>query len=66
MCESEGCQHQKVTLKFSQQSARGLSSLEVRKRWPRFCGFCSECGQWVTLYASYNHYLAGGGAQWAE
>ena len=59
MCENEGCQHDKIMPEFDQKAAAGLSSDEVRKRWPRFGGLCPDCGTWTVAYASYEHYLAG-------
>lgn len=35
------------------------STEEVRKRFPRFMGECSECGGYVILYASLEHYIRG-------
>ena len=44
---------------FDEALARGLSSQEVRKRWPRAAVVCPQCGSKVVLYASMEHLVAG-------
>lgn len=45
---------------FDQQESTGLSSFEIKKRWPRLYGRCPKnCGYNGIAYASYMHYLAG-------
>ena len=47
-------------LTFNSNLARGLSSMEVRKRWPRLDGLCPKgCGENGIHYASWEHYQAG-------
>lgn len=53
------CKHTKVQPKFNIEEAEGLTSYEVRKRWPRFHGICPDCGQYLILYASFEHYVSG-------
>ena len=53
------CKHEAVQPTFDNEAAAGLDEHEVRKRWPRFSGRCSECGQRVILYASAEHYIMG-------
>jgi hypothetical protein len=51
------------TPEFDEQLCTSLAvfrdSIEVRKRWPRFSGTCSECGFTGVRYASYPHYIWG-------
>ena len=51
------CRH--CTPEFDERASRGLSDVEVKKRWPRFSGHCSECGYFGIKYASWMHYIAG-------
>ena len=44
---------------FDKEAARGLSSSEICKRWPRFSGICTKCGYTGIAYASYEHYISG-------
>ncbi len=44
---------------FDREAARGLSSEEVRARWPRFFGLCKACGYYGIAYASMEHYVMG-------
>jgi hypothetical protein len=51
------CDHGVV---FDAEAARGLSSQEVRARWPRFFGTCPlGCGFYGCAYASMEHYISG-------
>lgn len=43
---------------FDAEAAKGLTSAEVRRRWPRWSGTC-ECGFYGVHYASWEHYIAG-------
>lgn len=36
-----------------------LTSETVRRRWPRFSGYCPACGFYGDAYASFEHYIAG-------
>lgn len=44
---------------FDEEAARGLSSTEIQRRWPRWVGRCPGCGQVLIRYASALHYVAG-------
>ena len=45
---------------FDEEASIGLSSLEIRQRWPRMSGLCPiGCGYKGICYASYLHYVAG-------
>lgn len=57
--EVERCDHSIATPTFDERAAEGLSSSEIRKRWPRFMGSCPSCGEPVILYASLSHFLEG-------
>ncbi len=58
--QRELCKHAAVMPKFDLEKAKGKSTKEVQKLWPRFHGVCPDCGkQWI-LYASTEHFLAGG------
>ena len=58
--EGQPCSH---GILFDEVSARGLSSSEIRERWPRGSFSeqtpCVDCGYIGIAYASYKHYLAG-------
>ena len=53
------CTHPSVVPEFDEQAAMGLSTDEIKRRWPRYFGPCSSCDFNGVLYASYAHYLAG-------
>lgn len=50
------CSHPDV--RFDSMCAKGLSSSEVRRLWPRG-SHCKHCGFRGIIYASYEHYLRG-------
>lgn len=52
------CDHSKV-VSFDEEASKGLSSAEIRKRWPRFTGTCPDCGFSGIFYASFMHYVSG-------
>ena len=54
-----GCAHDADMPVFDEDAAAGLDEHEVRRRWPRYFGKCSQCGSNVILYASYAHYICG-------
>lgn len=54
-----GCQHPKVSPAFDYEASKGLSSREVRQRWPRFYGQCPDCGFNGVIYASLEHFVSG-------
>lgn len=54
-----GCEHPKTIPAFDAAAALGLSSREVKRKWPRFFGNCPDCGEQVIGYASFEHYLSG-------
>lgn len=51
------CDHSTAT-HFDAKEAQGLSSEEVRLRWPRGT-HCPKCGGQGIFYASVEHYIAG-------
>lgn len=53
------CPHDSAPVEFDEKASAGLSSNEVRKRWPRFWGRCPDCGEQLIKYASFAHYIAG-------
>lgn len=53
------CSHAAATPKFDVKAAEGLSTEEIRKRWPRFFGPCPSCGASVIAYHSREHYVYG-------
>lgn len=53
------CKHVGVVVEFDEAAARGLSDTDVRARWPRFCGECTDCGCSLIKYASTMHYVMG-------
>lgn len=55
------CKHERLPLPaFDYQAAIGLSSDEVRKRWPRTTEKCPDCElEFMAVYASFAHYVAG-------
>ena len=55
--EQTECNH---GVTFDAEAARGLSSFEVRTRWPRLFGRCPlGCGYSGVYYASTEHYISG-------
>jgi hypothetical protein len=63
-CERAGAQPRGPTcthgVVFDAAAARGLSEVEIRRRWPRLEGLCPlGCGFCGAAYASLEHYLAG-------
>ena len=55
----EGCQHEKCTVTYDAEAAKGLDEFEIRRRFPRFSGNCPDCGVQLIKYASYEHYIMG-------
>lgn len=53
------CEHPCVVPDFDERAAEGMTSDQVRERWPRYHGRCPDCGFYGALYASFKHYLAG-------
>lgn len=54
------CAHPSIKMPvFYGDVALSLSSAEVRERWPRSEGVCSDCGSYVVAYASLEHHIAG-------
>lgn len=55
--KAPSCDH---GLTFDYEAAKGLSSAEVKHRWPRLFGPCPKgCGYSGIAYASYEHYICG-------
>lgn len=53
----ELCDH---GITFDLKESRGLSTAEVRRRWPRLFGKCPKgCGFEGIAYASLEHYVIG-------
>lgn len=60
LLEVRGCPHPGMAQPvFDREAAKGLSSSEIRERWPRVFQHCEQCGLTVVAYASYEHYLSG-------
>lgn len=54
------CTHPRVPLPaFDEKAAAGMSSREVKERWPRTVETCPDCNLTMTMYASFTHYIAG-------
>lgn len=54
------CAHPSIKVPvFYRAVGLDLSSEEVRERWPRSEGVCSDCGSYVVAYASLEHQIAG-------
>jgi len=53
------CEHKNIKVEFDKIAAAGLDAYEVRRRWPRFCGRCPDCGYSIIQYASAEHYTYG-------
>lgn len=63
-CERAGAQRRGPActhgVVFDAAAARGLSEVEVKRRWPRLEGLCPlGCGFCGVAYASLKHYLVG-------
>lgn len=50
------CEH---PVSFDPIAAMGMTSDEVKERFPRWSGKCPKCGYQGVLYASREHMLAG-------
>ncbi|MDB4278016.1 hypothetical protein N9917_00140 [Deltaproteobacteria bacterium] len=59
MDDPDACKHLSVMPEFDEEDAKGMSALEIKKKYPRFMGSCPECGGNVILYASFMHYING-------
>lgn len=59
MNDPDICEHKSAIPQIEDEELKGLSSQEVRKRYPRFSGKCPDCGCQLVAYASWMHYLAG-------
>jgi hypothetical protein len=57
--DDDQCPHESVMPAFDEQAAEGMSSAEIKEKYPRFMGECPDCGQHVILYASFMHYICG-------
>lgn len=57
--QQDKCRHAGATPAFDEEAARGLSSDEIRERWPRGHK-CPNCGLQAEFYASHSHYSMGG------
>jgi hypothetical protein len=56
----EECLHRGLLIpSFDLEAAKGLSSDEVRQRWPRSENCCPDCGSTVVGYADLAHFTAG-------
>lgn len=53
------CKHKKHIPVYDEEHGKTLSAEEVRKRYPRYDGYCSICYKRVILYASPDHYIQG-------
>lgn len=54
------CAHPNIKVPvFYEAVALSLLPAEVRERWPRSEGICSDCGSYVVAYASLEHQIAG-------
>ena len=55
------CEHPTVAAKytFDADAAKGLTTYEIRARFPRFEGRCPDCGVSLIYYADYAHYVYG-------
>ncbi len=57
---TEVCEHPKLPeVPFDPVAAKGLSSHEVKDRWPRLYQVCPDCKAGIICYASFEHYIAG-------
>lgn len=58
--EDGRCKHPNLpTPEFDSQVAAGLSSMDVRKLFPRGNYLCPDCQSHVITYASMEHYISG-------
>lgn len=57
--DPNACKHESCTPEFDPELAKGLSSSEVQRKFPRFDGVCPDCQGLVIVYASAAHYILG-------
>jgi ribosomal protein S27AE len=54
------CQHPNADYpEFDAEAARTMTSVEVKRRFPRKRVTCPDCGETFVAYASFEHYTAG-------
>lgn len=56
------CQHESVpepTFDKTIADSEELDSYEVKRRWPRTCEMCKQCGKTVIKYESWAHFVYG-------
>ncbi len=57
---SKDCEHFSIEPPdFDPEKAKGMSTEQVRKSFPRREEICLDCGSLVIEYYSYEHYIAG-------
>lgn len=44
---------------FDAEACKGLTASEIRKKFPRFNGYCAACGYDGIYYVSFQHYIYG-------
>lgn len=57
--ETKLCAHASCVVKFDPEAASTMTTVEVRKNFPRFFGLCPECEEQVIIYASRKHFVMG-------
>lgn len=54
------CKHPDIPQpSFDEEAAKGLSTEEIRKRWPRVYTECKRCKAFIIHYASTAHFIYG-------
>ena len=54
------CEHAQHVPAFDAEACRYLSPEQVRGQYPRYQGVCTACHARIILYASLEHFFAGG------
>lgn len=59
--KQENCLHDKCIPHYDPKDVQenNLNAVQVRHKYPRFDGYCPDCGQHIIMYASFEHYIAG-------
>ena len=55
----KNCDHEKCKPEYDSELAKNMTSIEVRKHFPRFFGKCPDCNEEVIYYASTEHFVMG-------
>lgn len=53
------CAHPRCQPDFDSEAAKSMTPDQVKQKYPRFYGQCPDCKAHLSVYASFEHYIAG-------